>query len=196
MNPQAQSVLDFWYDSRKPRNEQAKIWFAGKELDNTIREKFIDLIEKARTGQLKSWEDDSKSALAHILLIDQFCRNVYRGTAKAFDCDSISLGISKKVIASGKSKELNAVERFFLYLPFQHSENLDDQNTAIKLYGELAADYKGTDDEGLAKNGFLFAEKHREVVERFGRFPKRNAALGRQNTPEEEELLKNYPYTF
>jgi len=196
VSTEAQAVLDFWYPPDKPQKEQAKVWFGGKELDGVILEKFNELIEKARTGQLKAWEDNPKSALAHILLIDQFCRNAFRGTAKSFDCDPVSLGVAKRLIASGRYKELAAKERMFLLLPYMHSESIDDQNTSVKLHEEFVEDYKGAEGEDIAKNGLSYAKLHKEVIDKFGRFPKRNAALGRENTPEEEELFKNYPYPF
>ncbi|XP_065072110.1 uncharacterized protein LOC135696594 [Rhopilema esculentum] len=196
ISAEAQSVLDFWFEPGKELKDNFALWFGGKSQDEIIKSKFSDLIEKARTGQLKSWEEDPKSALAHIILIDQFCRNVHRGTPKSFDCDHVSLGIAKKLVENGRYKELNPMERFFSNLPFEHSENMDDQDTALKLYKELAADTKGTKYEGLGTSGVSYSQKHREVVEKFGRFPKRNAVLGRTNTPEEEEILKNYPYNF
>eukprot|EP00112_Aurelia_sp_Birch-Aquarium-sp1_P020512 Seg530.1 transcript_id=Seg530.1/GoldUCD/mRNA.D3Y31 product="hypothetical protein" protein_id=Seg530.1/GoldUCD/D3Y31 len=191
-----QPVLDFWFAPGKSTKEQQKIWFAGKSVDEEIRSKFGDLIIKARNGELKAWEDNEKSSLAHILLIDQFCRSVYRGTADAFSHDPVALRIARKVIDSGKHKNLNAMERFFLYLTHQHAENIDIQNKSLLLYEELASDCQGTEFEDMAKSGVSYAKQHREVVEKYGRFPKRNQAIGRENTPEEEELLKNYPYGF
>jgi len=199
-NPEAQSVLDYWYNPEKDMGYLMKnVWFGGGEKqDSELREKFGSLIEKARNQELKSWEGNSHAALAHILLIDQFCRSVYRGSPKSFDCDPIALAIAKKLVAGDgiNHKDLKPMERVFAYIPFEHSENLDDQNTVVSLMEELAKETEGTDLYNLVKGCLVFAQQHLEVIQKFGRFPKRNAVLGRTNTPEEEELFKNYPYSF
>eukprot|EP00794_Sanderia_malayensis_P017092 gene17092-18813_t len=198
-NAEAQLVLDYWFAPGRDLQSHFKLWFAGGEaVDQELKEKFSTLIEKARNQELKSWEENSKSALAHIILIDQFCRSVYRGTPKAFDCDHISLAIAKKLVAAKtiNYKDLNFMEKFFAYLPFEHSENMDDQNESCRLFAEMVKDSEGTEFNKMSQNGLSFAEDHREVIKKVGRFPKRNPVLGRANTPEEEEFLKNYPYNF
>eukprot|EP00794_Sanderia_malayensis_P017089 gene17089-18810_t len=198
-NAEVQSVLEYWFKPGKDLDGYLQLWFEGGEaVDQELKEQFSTLIEKARNQELKSWEENSKSALAHIILIDQFCRSVYRGTPKAFDCDHISLAIAKKLVAAKtiNYKDLNFMERFFAYLPFEHSENMDDQNESCRLFAELVKDSDGTEFNKLSQIGLSCSQKHREVIKKFGRFPKRNLALGRKNTPEEEEFLNNNSYVF
>ncbi len=182
----AQAVLDFWFGAPgsagygDPRAE----WFRKDEaFDAQIRQGFGDDTASAIAGGLTEWTRDPKSALALILLLDQFPRNLFRGDARAFAGDERARQVASMLIDGAQHHALQAVQRVFVYLPFEHSESLDDQNSAVRLFRQLQR-------ERPDFTGFLdYAEKHREVIRRFGRFPHRNVALGRESTTEEEVYL-------
>ena len=140
-------------------------------------------VEAALAGQLAAWADDAQGALALLILLDQFPRNLFRGEAKAFAGDPQARQLAETALDQGWDKGLSAVEKLFVYLPFEHSEALADQERSVALFSALAAEHPGCD-------GFLdYARRHHEVIARFGRFPHRNAALGRPSTPEETGYL-------
>ena len=162
-------VLKFWF-ALKPE----QWWGGGPELDHQIRQKFLKLWTEKRQLPADAFLTDPLTPDAAVILFDQFPRNMFRGHADAFSTDHLALAIAKGAVAAGLDKELAPAERKFLYMPFQHSENLDDQNRAILLFTELG------DDHQLG-----YARHHRDIIERFGRFPHRNAILGRPSRPEE-----------
>jgi uncharacterized protein (DUF924 family) len=162
-------VLKFWF-ALKPE----QWWGGGPELDREIREKFLKLWTDKRQLPVDAFLTDPLTADAAVVLFDQFPRNMFRGHADAFSTDHLALAIAKGAVARGFDKDLAADERKFLYMPFQHSEQMDDQNRAVLLFTELG------DEHQLG-----FARRHREIIERFGRFPHRNAVLGRASRPEE-----------
>jgi uncharacterized protein (DUF924 family) len=183
-----QAVLDFWLSPRDLagaplwRDE----WFARNEaLDRAIAAQFGDAVEQALQGRLDALAGDAAGALALVILLDQFPRNLYRGTAKAFAGDARARQVAREAIARGFDAKLPRYSRMFLYLPFEHSEDLADQARSVALLGSLG-------DDNLAD----YARRHRDVVLRFGRFPHRNAALGRASTPEEIDFLSQPGSSF
>lgn len=169
-------ILRFWF----VECEQKQWWVKDPEFDSAVRERFGDLVVEAAAGKLDHWAESAEGARALIILLDQFTRNIYRGSAKAFEADEKARTIARSAIARGFDKGLNSHERNFMYLPLEHSEDLSDQEECCRLVGAIGS-------EGYLK----FAQSHKAIIERFGRFPHRNATLGRANTPEEEDYLKD-----
>ncbi|MEO1374914.1 MAG: DUF924 family protein [Cyanobacteria bacterium J06635_10] len=183
---QANEILDFWFgspdesDYGKPR----KAWFAKEpEFDEELRSRFLTDYEKAAGGHLDEWKDSPLDCLALILLLDQFPRNIFRETPQAFATDWEALSTAHQAIAQGYDRKLLNVQRWFVYLPFEHSENIDHQRQSVKLFQKLSGDKESA-------KAIESAIRHRSVIERFGRFPHRNIILGRPSTPEEKEFLK------
>ena len=177
-------VLRFWYGTAPQdagwepdfRDE----WFNGDAaFDRAIEKALGDTYERAAGGALDSWQETPHGALALVLLLDQVPRNMFRGTAQAFATDSKALGVARYAVSEGFDRTLPKNGRLFLYLPFEHSEDLGAQEESVRLFASL-------DDDFLLG----FARDHHEVVARFGRFPHRNAALGRESTPAEKAYLK------
>lgn len=188
----AREVLDFWFlppehpGHGRPRPE----WFRkDPDFDAQIRQRFGPLIAAALAGELAHWADrpsaaTAPAALAAVLVLDQFTRNTGRGTAAAFAGDAQALAIARALVDQGLDRGLGGVQRQFVYLPFEHAESLPDQNRAVALFQGLATDHPHLADL------VGWAEQHRVIVARFGRFPHRNAALGRRSTAEEAAFLK------
>ena len=185
---QAESVLHFWF-APKPGSEVVtyrSYWFIpNPEFDRLCSERFLASYEDAAQGGLEDWRNEPRSCLALILLLDQFPRNMFRGTARAFATDAKARELSRHAMASGYDRELPPLMRMFFYLPLEHSENLDDQLESVRLARALAAE-KQDHSEDLE-----YAEQHLETIRRFGRFPARNQALGRQSTQEEMDFLRD-----
>jgi len=178
---ETKQVLDFWFGAT-PGSRRAE-WFAKNEpFDAQIRARFLALWERAARGELGHWMDAPRDCLALIVLTDQFPRNMFRGQARAFSSDAIALAAARRLLEGGADRHLLPVQRQFAYLPFEHSEALADQHLAVALLSALDG-LPEMDEPGL------WARKHLEIIERFGRFPHRNAALGRVSTPEEELFL-------
>jgi uncharacterized protein (DUF924 family) len=171
-------VLKFWF-GLQPK----QWWNGGPELDHRIKENFLKLWAEKRQLPTDAFLADPLTALAGVILFDQFPRNMFRGHADQFATDSLALAIAKEAIAKGFDEQLQTSERKFLTMPFQHSENLDDQNRAILLLTEIG------DDEQLH-----YARLHRDIIERFGRFPHRNAILGRAPRPDEIAAGNVFPW--
>lgn len=183
-DPRAAGVLRFWFGSGADYGGARKVWFAkDPEFDREIRDGFLSLHERAAAGELDEWRTQPGECLALVIALDQFPRNLFRDQARAFACDARALGAARRALELGHDAAMLPVERLFLYLPFEHSESLEDQWRAIALIGRLAPwpETAGT---------YAYAVRHWEIVRRFGRFPHRNAALGRASTPEEVEFLK------
>ncbi len=177
----AHEVLDFWFgapgsvDYGKPR----AAWFKKSDaFDASIRARFLPLYEQAAVGQLAQWRDSPLTLLAQIIVLDQFPRNLFRESPRAFAADALALACARQMVAQRWDERLNAVERQFCYLPFEHAEDMDAQRESMRLFATLPnADL------------LTWAHKHYVIIERFGRFPHRNAVLGRASTPEEIEFL-------
>jgi uncharacterized protein (DUF924 family) len=176
-------ILKFWFGEGSDP-DYAKRWFAPNAVfDQACRNGFLADYERAAAGELDLWQDRASGALALILLLDQFPRNMFRNSARAFATDSRALAAAKAAIARGFDRALSAQERAFIYLPFEHSENSADQDYSVQLFLVLASEHP----EMAEYIGY--AEGHREIIRRFGRFPHRNRVLGRISTPEEMEFL-------
>jgi uncharacterized protein (DUF924 family) len=162
-------VLKFWFAL-----DPEQWWNGGAELDQRIKQDFLKLWFEKRQLPVDAFLTDPLTALAGVILFDQFPRNMFRGHADAYSTDDLALAIAKGAVDQGLDEQLTNVERKFLYMPFQHSENLDDQNRAVLLFTKIG------DERQLG-----YAKHHREIIERFGRFPHRNAILGRASRPNE-----------
>jgi uncharacterized protein (DUF924 family) len=183
---QARAVLDFWFGARESAEygKSRAIWFDKNEaFDAELRARFGFVQRAAATGQLDSWQATPHGALALIVLLDQFPRNMYRGTPAAFACDSHAQHIAGKAVARGFDRGLLPVERWFIYLPFEHAEDIASQRKSLRLFATLR------NDPGSVGN-MDYARRHHQIVARFGRFPHRNRILGRESTVEEIEFLQ------
>lgn len=189
---QAEKILDFWFGQPEQANygKPRQIWFIKKPaFDLEVRTRFLTDYEQAAAGKLDDWKNSAQSCLALILLLDQFSRNMFRGTPQAFATDWQALSASQYAVSQGYDRDLLPVQRWFIYCPFEHSENLEHQNQAVALFEQLGDDPDSAD-------AINYAVRHREVILRFGRFPHRNAILGRVSTPEEEEFLQQPGSSF
>lgn len=178
-------VLGFWFGGEgepgygEPREE----WFAAEpEFDKEIRERFLETYARARAGRLDRWREHSQGTLALVIMLDQFPRNMFRGAPAMYETDEKALSVAKNAVDRGFDKELPAFQRWFLYMPFMHSEDREDQRRSVELFQRLG--------EEVGTNPNKYAVGHKETIERFGRFPHRNEALGRESTPEEAEFLE------
>ena len=182
----SQSILDFWF-TPEPGSAAGKTqsrWFVpDPAFDRLCEARFLSSYEDAACGRLDDWKNRPRSCLALVLLLDQFPRNMFRNTARAFATDAKAREMSRPALASGFDRELSPLMRMFLYLPLEHSENLEDQWESVRLTSTLAAE---NPDQAGSLN---YAEQHLEVIRRFGRFPGRNRALQRQTTKEEMDFL-------
>jgi uncharacterized protein (DUF924 family) len=184
---QAQDVLDYWFGTRGSAEHGSfrEMWFEKREAtDSEIARRFSALIERALRGEFESWAADPLSALAQILLLDQFTRNALRDTPRAFAGDPRALNAATAMVGSRQDETLPFEQRLFVYMPFEHAENLPSQDESVRLFTRLMGDTP--DPHDLMK----YARRHREVVQRFGRFPHRNAILSRQSTPDELAFLR------
>lgn len=192
--PDADAVLSFWFGTANVAGpiDAANMgrWFRDDPaFDAQCRERFGALVERAARGELSSWESSAPGALALVLLLDQFPRNLFRNDARTFATDPQARGVSDRAIARGFDREVSTLARAFFYLPFEHAEDLALQDRCVALSEKAAAEAPPE----LAEVGaslVSYAQKHRAVIARFGRFPHRNAVLGRESTPEETEFLR------
>jgi uncharacterized protein (DUF924 family) len=182
----AREILDFWFgESNSPEfGKSQKKWFEKNlEFDSEVRSRFLLQYELAVSGQLDSWQDSARECLALIIILDQFSRNMFRGTPQAFAADSKALIAAEKAVKNKFDRVLLPVQRWFIYLPFEHSENIENQQKSVELFSQLGGD---SENEMVID----YARRHLEIIDRFGRFPHRNQILGRETTPEEAEFLK------
>lgn len=169
-----QNILDFWFDKEhKPK------WFiADNEFDQLIKVKFSGIHTQAVKGELSSWNESPESALALIIILDQFSRNLFRGSPLSFASDKKAVEYTKQALSKEFDKQLASDDlRHFLYMPLMHSENMDDQILSVKLFSSIS-------------HILPYAQQHMEVIQKFGRFPTRNKALNRNPTPEETKFLQ------
>lgn len=199
MNKQDEILL-YWFGNiqkeEAPEDSKQKIWFFKSDsTDNEIKEKFLKDVENAISDIYCDWEDNPYSALSLILLLDQFTRNIYRDTPLAFSGDNKALEIAEKSINKGFDKLFHPIKRVFFYMPFEHSEDINMQKKLLELFSNLISESK--DDLKPLIEGFNdYAQKHYDIVEKFGRFPHRNKILGRESTNEEIEFLKQPGSSF
>jgi uncharacterized protein (DUF924 family) len=185
------AILEFWF------SPQARpLWFEqDKAFDAAIQARFGAAIHAAQQGALDSWQQSPEATLALLLLLDQFSRNVYRGQAKAFLGDTQARAIADCAIAKGFDRQFDYDRRRFFYLPFEHGESLADQQRAIMLF-ERALDEVPPQERDCAAEQLDYAHRHRIIIERFGRFPHRNEALGRPSTEAEIAFLREPGSSF
>jgi uncharacterized protein (DUF924 family) len=175
-NSSPQDVIEFWY-SEKMR----KSWFSSTpELDNQIRDKFKALWRKAAEGGLDEWKNSPEGCLALIIVLDQFPLNMFRGEAKSFKTEQKAIEVAKYALEKGYDRDIPAERRIFLYMPLMHSEQLEDQELSVRLF-----------EKSNLESSLYFARHHRDLIRKFGRFPHRNAILGRECTEKEIEYLKS-----
>ena len=195
--PSAKDVLDFWFGDGLqrdwPSNDHQALWFGGgAEQDAAIRSRFGALVESALNGGLAGWEGTPPTRLALLIVLDQFSRHVHRGQARAFAGDARAQQLVLTALAAGEDDHLARVGRIFLYMPLMHAEDLALQERCIECFTALHSNSPPELREELAGN-LHFAIEHRDTIQRFGRFPHRNAALGRESSAEETRFLKNGP---
>lgn len=170
-----QDILHFWFEATPPR----AWWAVDPAFDEVIRQRFGDVLRRAAQGECEHWRRQTKGRLAEIVVLDQFSRNAHRGTAQAFAQDPMALALAQEAVAQGELSQLSPVERSFLLLPFMHSESRQVHQRAEALYREHAL-----------PDNLQFELRHKAIIDRFGRYPHRNEALGRLSTDEELEFLK------
>ncbi|HYS66844.1 MAG TPA: DUF924 family protein [Paraburkholderia sp.] len=191
--PEARAVLDCWFGAPDAPGfgDARKLWFSrDKAFDAMLQEHFGTLIDAARDGMLDSWKETPLGALALIIVLDQFSRNCHRNTSRAFAADQKALHTAQQMIATGADRLLpTAHHRAFAYLPFEHDETLASQRESLRLFEALEAEPGGA-------SYYSFAVRHAKVIERFGRFPHRNALLGRASTDEESAFLRETGSSF
>jgi uncharacterized protein (DUF924 family) len=181
MNARVHAILAFWFGAHLD-GEMRREWFQSTPaFDADIRKQFAEDYEKAKAGIYDAWLDEPKSCLALIILLDQFPRNLFRGSAQSFATDGAALKAAQHGVAHGHDTQLHPVERMFLYLPFEHSEDMAMQTQSLELFRAL---------QGIGPVALQHAERHYDEIKRFGRFPYRNAALGRVSTAGEEKYVE------
>lgn len=185
-------VLDFWFGSPESVDygKERSLWFTKKTaFDKEISDRFLSDYEQATRGELDHLQDSPHGCLTLVLLLDQFPRNMFRGTPKSFATDPKALSVAQSAVNRKCDRALLPVQRWFIYLPFEHSENFADQERSVELFATLA-------DDPDSVNTIDYALRHKAVIERFGRFPHRNQILGRETTPAEAEYLKQPGSSF
>ena len=192
-----EDVLNFWFGPAPLPNRSmpdfAKWFRKNKIFDDEIRAQFSELLDESEV--VERWGGTARGRLAAVILWDQFPRNIFRGSPQAFAYDDRARGVARASVNEGDEAKLHVLERMFLYLPFQHSENLQDQVRSIAFVERLAADAPVGLGEVIGQNLF-YAKRHWEIIARFGRFPHRNEVLGRESTAEEIEFLKEPNSSF
>ena len=193
MDSQVQAIHDFWFGPLDEAGlccqDRHALWFkANGENDQRLRERFGELVTRAVAGELDNWAGSDPGLIALVLLLDQFTRSIHRGAAEAFAGDERALGLAQHCIETGHYQRLPAIHQAFLYMPLEHCEDPEVQEECVTLFEELAV---VTGSEAIA--GFTrYAVAHRDVIAQFGRFPHRNALLGRESTPEELDYLEKH----
>ena len=182
---QARDVVDFWFTDRV----QMLCFERDDAFDAEIRAMFGSAVADAQAGGFEDWRGTAEGSLALLILIDQMSRNIYRGSPQAFAGDARGLAIAERAVEAGFDRSFDFPKRRFFYLPFEHSEDRKVQKRALALFGALAVECATEHDVDAAVQ-LLYAARHAEIIFRFGRYPHRNAVLGRVSTPEEEAFLK------
>lgn len=178
---QAQDILSFWFEET-----DSKAWFSkDTEFDALIRQRFLSIHTAAATGELYAWRKTPEGRLAEVIILDQFSRNIFRDDACAFAWDTLALVLAQEAVSTGTLDALEPRRQTFLIMPYMHSESALIHEEAVKLFSR----------PGLEFN-LDFENRHKEIIDRFGRYPHRNTILGRQSTPEEEEFLKQPGSSF
>ncbi len=195
-----EAILSFWFKEHElsaPQIDQRmEIWFSEDPVfDLEIQKEFADDVARASKGELDHWGKQPRGRLAQIILIDQFRRNIYRGTAEAFAKDQLALKLCVQGAMEKKDKGLTAIQKVFFYMPLQHAESRKVQAKSVELFRRLAETVSPTQRQTFMTIA-EFAELHKDIIDQFGRFPHRNALLNRDNTPEEDQYLAGDSPTF
>lgn len=197
----AGTILHYWfgYAAERPAamEDRMTLWFGGGfELDRIIANRFSNIVAKLASGEAYRWAASSiHERLAAVIALDQFSRNIFRGAAAAFENDHIALELARDAIATGEDMKLKPVERWFLYMPFEHSESSTDQRRSVDKFTELLEQCEPEHKEQFVA-ALDFAKRHAKVIQKFGRFPHRNAMLGRTSSSAERAFLKTTPGGF
>jgi uncharacterized protein (DUF924 family) len=192
------TVLDFWFgkalEDPAALDVQMKFWFGGgPAADKVIADRFTETVGRLSQGEARSWAAQGpRQRLAAVIGLDQFPRSIFRKTPASFECDPLARDLTHEAVASGEDMKLRAVERWFLYMPLEHSEASADQSLSVAKFRELL-DVAPPEQHKQLESVYDYALRHADVIKRFGRFPHRNAILGRTTTPEEAEFLKTNP---
>lgn len=200
MNTHASSdtLLQVWFgDPEQPLAVSAQWFKKNEEFDRRLREQFEATLDAGVRGELESWTASPRGRLALVILFDQFSRNIFRGTARSFAQDHLAQKLAVEALAKNEEQSLTPVERYFLLMPLMHAENVEYQRRCVGEFERLVAETpepKAIHD--LVATALDYAKRHAVIVERFGRFPHRNAMLGRESTPEETEFLKEPGSSF
>lgn len=190
--PRAEAILDFWFGrpDAPDYGQPQKYWFIkDPAFDEAIRQQFLADYQQAAEGRLNDWQAIPQTCLALLILLDQFPRNLFRGTPQMFATDAHARAVAHHALEQGFDRLLLPVQRWFVYLPFEHSEDLADQERSIALFGQLA-------DHPDSAMAIDYAQRHYAVIQQFGRFPHRNAILGRDSTPAEAAFLQQPGSSF
>jgi uncharacterized protein (DUF924 family) len=174
-------VLAFWFEELEPR----QWWVKDVELDAQIRECFGTLHDAAGKAELFTWRASAEGRLAEIIVLDQFSRNIYRDKPEAFACDSMALALAQEAVRHGHDQVLDVPQKAFFYMPYMHSESPLIHDEALRLFSQPGVEFN-----------LEFEEKHKAIIDRFGRYPHRNRILGRTSTAEEQEFLKGPDSSF
>jgi len=194
--PEPKEILTFWFGRPQldavPDDRHRQRWFAGgRGFDQKIDEYFGDVVEAALGGGLDQWRQSLEGEMALVLVCDQFTRNIYRDTSRAFAGDPLALEVALAVMARGDDAQMGLYQRAFLGMPLEHSENPEMQRRSVDYFNRLRMDYlNGAEGAAQAENFYQYALAHREVIAEFGRYPHRNQALGRESTPAEQKWLE------
>ena len=192
MPTEADEVLAFWFgrEDEPGYGEFREAWFRkDPEFDQQVQERFGPLYERAAAGELDGWREEARSCLALVICLDQFPRNMFRGDGRTHATDDKALETARYALERALDRELPPFQKVFVYMPFMHSESVEDQRRSVELFGRLA-------EKPGAPDLTSYAVGHMEIVERFGRFPHRNVILGRETTPEEAEFLQGPDSSF
>lgn len=192
-----EDILSFWFGppGSSPLTNSNKWYTKDDAFDREIKDRFEEVLELAARGALDGWKTTTRGRLALVILLDQLSRNMFRGTPRAFAQDARACETTLEAIATGDEQSLDVVERSFLYMPLMHAEDVDLQHKCVAAFERLLK----AAPEAIRKfvdNSLQYANRHAEIVERFGRFPHRNEILGRASTPEEIEFLKQPNSSF
>ena len=176
-----QEILKFWFEELEPK----QWWVKDLELDQLIIARFSEIHDRASRCELSGWRKDASGRLAEIIVLDQFSRNMFRGSPLSFAYDALALALSQEAISSGTDQRLTPVERNFIYMPFMHSESLQIHEDAVELF-------RSNGQQG----NFDYELKHKAIIERFGRYPHRNKVMGRESTDDEIDFLQQTGSSF
>lgn len=200
MSTSKREVLEFWFgtldESGFADEAHKRRWFMKDDaFDEEIRSRFLSVYEAIASGEHEDWRDDARGALAYVIVLDQFSRNMFRGSGRMYAEDARAVAATKDAIARGLDHDLGPAERTFLYMPLMHSEALVDQESCIRHFEHLCGELEGDAAKAIANN-VDYAIRHRDIVARFGRFPHRNALVNRSTTDEEAAFLEEPGSSF